>query len=606
MNLETPFARVLDTNYIPSVEERDTLQSLIREPEEMILELDEEIARLVAKREELRCFVGRHRTLLSPFRRLPVDVWRTIFCACLPDNKLSLCTRTMKEAPLLLTTVCRSWREIALNTPRLWHSIHIFIPLPSGQFTGDKYVSVMRARIDGFREWLDRSGSLPITISLAMQGHLSSTANQDQSASALHIARTGFTELVAQYSHRWGTLVFGFATETLDLSPFDRLTPQDLRLLEDVHGFGTLFFRHMRPAVSDPGSANLSPLAHLLSRASSLRRLKLINESIIQTTLSLPLAWSRLTELSISLASRNSLTPGQVIRALAKQCRSLITFSLENEWRIRHTDHDIDVNSSPFEWPSLQDLSLSFRCPCFTSNPDGSSTLLPVIANTFMAVVFTSLTRFSVCIEDRSHNPSQALMDTAPFEALLLSSQRSLVSLEVSCPQYFTLEALLRVLRPLNALTSLNLGHTTASLGRVMHEGDAPSDRAYYWCSMLLQAIDSDYENVCPGLEEVGFWRCYVNEVDALLRFAVQRPKLRAFRVDFGQAASRFSLESRAEMEVLRERGVGMSWSYMEVVKDQPHDNPKNGIPWWSLGLVGENRQSTGRTSVVRSHVLHA
>ncbi|KAL0562944.1 hypothetical protein V5O48_019134, partial [Marasmius crinis-equi] len=60
MDLETPFAQVLDTNYAPSAPERDSVRSLIRKPAQMILELDEEIARLQAKREELQHFIDRH------------------------------------------------------------------------------------------------------------------------------------------------------------------------------------------------------------------------------------------------------------------------------------------------------------------------------------------------------------------------------------------------------------------------------------------------------------------------------------------------------------------------------------------------------------------
>ena len=144
MDHKTPFAHVLDTNYAPSSEEQATIKALILEPEQRIRQLEEEIA-------DLRRFVGRHRTLLAPCRQLPADVWREIFVFYLPIGELGLCVRSTSRAPLLLTAICRTWRAIALNTPRLWNAIHIHIQSPhdNRKLRTRRHLQALRERKSG-------------------------------------------------------------------------------------------------------------------------------------------------------------------------------------------------------------------------------------------------------------------------------------------------------------------------------------------------------------------------------------------------------------------------------------------------------------------------
>ena len=102
---------------------------------------------------------------LAPFRRLPQDVVREIFVACL-DPKINP-TMSKKEAPTLLTRISSSLRQIALTTPELWAAIHIPI-LGSVPCESSKIAQfVMDRRADGVKEWLlRRSGSLPLRISI--------------------------------------------------------------------------------------------------------------------------------------------------------------------------------------------------------------------------------------------------------------------------------------------------------------------------------------------------------------------------------------------------------------------------------------------------------
>ncbi|OAX31916.1 hypothetical protein K503DRAFT_805671 [Rhizopogon vinicolor AM-OR11-026] len=59
-----------------------------------------------------------HRGYKSALWRLPVEVLNQIFIHCLPQTD---CWWISSEvAPILLTKICRKWREVAVNLPSLW------------------------------------------------------------------------------------------------------------------------------------------------------------------------------------------------------------------------------------------------------------------------------------------------------------------------------------------------------------------------------------------------------------------------------------------------------------------------------------------------------
>ncbi|KAE9388303.1 hypothetical protein BT96DRAFT_745982, partial [Gymnopus androsaceus JB14] len=73
---------------------------------------------LLLKRDDLKTYVEAHQTLMSPMRRLPEETLSEIFICCLPEDRYAV--RSIAKAPLLLTTISREWRRIALATPALW------------------------------------------------------------------------------------------------------------------------------------------------------------------------------------------------------------------------------------------------------------------------------------------------------------------------------------------------------------------------------------------------------------------------------------------------------------------------------------------------------
>ncbi|KAJ7127696.1 hypothetical protein C8R44DRAFT_560102, partial [Mycena epipterygia] len=131
--MHSPFTDILHTNAVPSDADCVDILKLLQRPRQEVADLTEEISRLQSlldettrKRDKLKQFIDAHLSLVSPARRLPDDIVRTIFTACLPSDRNP--TITSDEAPLLLCQLCRAWRSIALTTPRIWARIHIVVP----------------------------------------------------------------------------------------------------------------------------------------------------------------------------------------------------------------------------------------------------------------------------------------------------------------------------------------------------------------------------------------------------------------------------------------------------------------------------------------------
>lgn len=103
------------------------------------------------------------------------DLLAMIFLECLPDDRekvlwcfewtldvssdLQYPQPSEKVAPLLLAHVCRHWRQLALDTPRLWTRLFLL-------FDGKviRSARLLNSQYDALSFWLERSRSLPISI----------------------------------------------------------------------------------------------------------------------------------------------------------------------------------------------------------------------------------------------------------------------------------------------------------------------------------------------------------------------------------------------------------------------------------------------------------
>ena len=91
-----------------------------------------------------------------PINQFPREILAEIFWNCLPGTDSQQMLKS--AAPLLVSSICSSWRELALATPKLWISVGMVIGNPDRDpsATGTQVVNT----------WLERSGTLPLNLYL--------------------------------------------------------------------------------------------------------------------------------------------------------------------------------------------------------------------------------------------------------------------------------------------------------------------------------------------------------------------------------------------------------------------------------------------------------
>jgi len=149
---------------------RDALHDTLQEMDVV----SDEITRLQHRLHNLEYKAAIYRSTLSPWTLLPDDMLIEIFEHCLPpDGRAAM---SIKAAPLLITFVCKRWRDIALAINSLWAKVHFVMPISieKGTPSAGRY----HKRVQALSDWLLRSGSLPITITMSKQHVTASSGSQ--------------------------------------------------------------------------------------------------------------------------------------------------------------------------------------------------------------------------------------------------------------------------------------------------------------------------------------------------------------------------------------------------------------------------------------------
>jgi hypothetical protein len=267
------------------------------------------IAGLIKRRTAHADFASRHASLLGPIRRIPDDVLSVIFGACLPssdDSKQPPMSRT--HPAVVLSHVCRRWRQLSISTPTLWTSIVLALPIHPAQGdevmwhsltpgvlreAGTRWETRMEDLLQMCKVWLARSAEAPLNILLWGSTH----------SESLHQEATdrisGFINLLCGAAHRWRVVDICLALCTRD-APQERtviapsalvnLRPADIPLLVSLR---------LRLESGSEWQGTLNSVVdhksiHFL-RAPALHSLRL--DSIICPWKSMDVDWSSLTHL---------------------------------------------------------------------------------------------------------------------------------------------------------------------------------------------------------------------------------------------------------------------------------------------------------------------
>ncbi|EAU81610.1 hypothetical protein CC1G_02626 [Coprinopsis cinerea okayama7 len=305
-----PLKEFLDTNYSPTDWERTQIQEYleISAQQQSILNADVEAALQALeaakqRRDDLSSRIEKYRYLLSPIRRLPPDVLITIFRHCLPEDHNGI--MSLSEAPLVLPLVCRQWREVALNDPFLWSTLHIPIPdfprlqtrrgAPSCAITDalkQIWAKRMEERNRAVEGWLSRAKSLKLSISISVDrlesGYFYEACSQEPVKAQV--------SLLQRYSPQWKNLQISAPTNLLALfMDTPAMQTRGLRSLE-------LDFCRSKPRSK---ITSFTPGSLITSKALTSIRIASVWVPP-RTFLQIPISWSNITELSF-LSSRNEM-----------------------------------------------------------------------------------------------------------------------------------------------------------------------------------------------------------------------------------------------------------------------------------------------------------
>ncbi|KAJ3804735.1 hypothetical protein F5876DRAFT_82673 [Lentinula aff. lateritia] len=566
--MHSPFASVMGINHVPSMGEMLRLKALLAVPHTELDQLELEIARtqlvldgLLRQKEEIKNYIEAHQALMSPIRQIPSETLADIFVWCLPADRNA--TRSLKEAPLLLTTICRNWRQVALDTPRLWTSLHIFLPPHMSN------IAVLKRAI-GVKTWLQRSGSLPLSISFHVKPLFGpppniTTTTMDFSDRLKLLIRT-----LVPFGHRFGNLFLSLPST--ERGAFNDLSMCQFPILQsfrvrDANIFCGSFYA---PGPWNDGSssenASRVPFAPLLTQMQALKRLEVAEISVRDGShLTLPINWGLLTDLN--LQSGDSTT-NQCHGVRVTEAFDILrkTSNLQNLQICiaLMPDHPFDSTSlGMVHLPHLGSIRFKFM-PCQLDD----HTIPAQVCSVFQYISPPSLKLLSV-VWDHCF-PMGSALSGIPFHTL--------ETLEIAMGM--TSEALTGWLSCVPELTSFKFNDLGCSAGT---ESLFPFTNTF--CDSHLFALTPSQDNPSPLCPKLTTFRM-INHLhlptetsissSALLGFVQARaPTLKTFDLFFDRDQS-FAENDLIELRKLKKNGLQMRLHNAKY--PLPEDLPSDGL----------------------------
>ncbi|KAG2042074.1 hypothetical protein BDR03DRAFT_889350, partial [Suillus americanus] len=168
-DLETPYSKACfptNTNYPVELKGED-ISAIVNEREQQLNAVLRDIPALetvmvgikdlhqslVEQKNKIVQSRHLHKGFILALWRLPTETLYHIFHYCLPERKHL--SPASKLAPMLLTRICRRWREVAVGMPSLWCRLSVEFDYRDWQRAAFCYDS-----------WLERSRGRQLSISL--------------------------------------------------------------------------------------------------------------------------------------------------------------------------------------------------------------------------------------------------------------------------------------------------------------------------------------------------------------------------------------------------------------------------------------------------------
>ncbi|KAJ2924393.1 hypothetical protein H1R20_g12701, partial [Candolleomyces eurysporus] len=346
----SPFTHHLNTNYVPSDGEIAAIREVVRKGEEALNDIDQETREIERRMEELRRDlralaerreaqereVDEHKALLSPIKRIDVDILISIFIAALENQVHPYYRRISAHHPVVIIShVCQRWRTVALSTKLLWHHLHIQIPsYPYSSNFRDTWKGKVAKLVEMTQIWISRSDDCHLSVEITEQNHIQPGLESGAFVSEC----TDFRELVDvlfSSSSRWKDLELWlfFPRAQFPDFPTTRLLvvpPQPTPALTNVK----LNYNVDESEQESPLSQHLIASPNIFS-APTLRSLEIGPQVLTHGIKRMPVVWSNLEHLVFDGYPADSLHPFDAVEALAllKECTNLVTcyFSLERD-----------------------------------------------------------------------------------------------------------------------------------------------------------------------------------------------------------------------------------------------------------------------------------
>jgi hypothetical protein len=435
MHLNPILTELLRNNELPSeLNLQETMQLRSRANEDL-LHVDTEIQRLMAKREQVQRSLDIYNIILSPARRLLPDILQEIFYHCIVRTYPIL---SVTEAPMVLTRVCSLWRSVALSSPRIWTRLHI--PLPGDPRVSsnsimsnartlelrEKFSKTMALRCQAVKEWLDRSGSCPLLLSIAhpfeYSPHVSNDGEEEDGVAG------SLFQIIHPYAPRWEhlrlSMPFSIYQKLETKIPLDRLSR-----LQSFTG-----------NISSPGppqgvAPTPTPL-HIIE----LPSLKKLSLNCLQLTINLGHyrnSWNCLTNMRFE----SPVTDTDFLELL-RQCGNLIILDVNVQVPWIRLEH-LEPNLAMVLLPHLESLKLR-------ETGESSAAIFAVNAPSLKLLQYRCPPRYHSNFEARLFRPEELIW-------LISNAAASLATLSID-PQTFEPEDVLECLRLAVHVKNLTFG----------------------------------------------------------------------------------------------------------------------------------------------------